>query len=187
MMQTWWMLAARGGLGILLGLVVLLSPRMGVGELVVLFGSYALLDGIWAVCWAVRASRRPLEGWPVLLEGALSVAVGIVAFGFPFEAAAFVHMIAPWGVVTGMLEILAALRIPQRVTGHWALAAAGAWSIFLAVLILRLPHAVTDSLVNVVGVYALTFGVLVATAAILIRYGGPRVVVPSHAYTWTTR
>jgi uncharacterized membrane protein HdeD (DUF308 family) len=186
-MQTWWMLAVRGGLGILLGLVVLLSPRVGVGELVVLFGSYAFLDGIWAMCWAAQASRRPLEGWPVVLEGALSVAVGILALGFPFEAAAFVHMIAPWGVVTGMLEILAALRIPQRVTGHWALAAAGAWSIFLAVLILRLPHAVTDSLVNVVGVYALTFGVLVATAAILIRYGGPRVVVPLHAHTWTTR
>ena len=186
-MQTWWMLVARGGLGILLGLVVLLSPRVGIGELVVLFGSYALLDGIWAVSWAVRASRHPLEGWPVVLEGALSVAVGIVALGFPFEAAAFVHMIAPWGVVTGMLEILAALRIPQRVTGHWALAAAGAWSIFLAVLILRLPDAVTDSLVSVVGVYALTFSVLVSTAAILIRSGGPRVVVPSHAHTWTAR
>lgn len=186
-MQTWWMLAVRGGLGILLGLVVLLSPRVGVGELVVLFGSYALLDGIWAVGWAVRASRRPLEGWPVVLEGALSVAVGIVALGFPFEAAAFVRVIAPWGVVTGMLEILAALRIPQRVTGHWALAAAGAWSIFLAVLILRLPHAVTDSLVNVVGGYALFFGVLVSTAAILIRHGVPRVVFPFDAHTWTTR
>jgi len=186
-MQTWWMLAVRGGLSILLSLVVLLSPRLGVGELVVLFGSYAFLDGIWAVCWGVRASRRPLEGWPVVLEAALSVAVGIVALGFPFEAAAFVRMIAPWGVVTGMLEILAALRIPQRVTGRWALAAAGAWPIFLAMLILRLPHAVTDSLVSVVGVYALTFGVLVSTAAILIRYGGPLVVVPSHAHTWTTR
>ena len=185
-MQTWWMLMARGGLGILLGLVVLLSPRVGVGELVVLFGSYAFLHGIWAMCWAAQASRQPLEGWPVVLEGALSVAVGIVALGFPFEGAAFVRVIAPWGVVTGMLEILAALRIPQRVTGHWALAAAGAWSIFLAVLALRLPHAVTDSLVNVVAVYALIFGVLVATAAILIRSGGPRVVVPSNAHTWTT-
>ena len=179
-MQTWWMLAARGGLGILLGLVVLLSPRVGVGELVVLFGSYTVLDGIWAVAWAVRTSRRPLEGWPVVLEGALSVAVGIVALGFPFEAAAFVRMISPWGVVTGLLEIVSALRLPQRVTGHWALAGSGFLvSIFLAVLILRLPHAVTDSLVNTVGVYALIFGALVSTAAILIRHGGLRVVVPS--------
>ena len=69
------MLAVRGGLGILLGLVVLLSPLVGVGKLVVLFGSYAFLDGIWAVGWAVRASRRPLEGGPVVLEGALSRAL----------------------------------------------------------------------------------------------------------------
>lgn len=186
-MQTWWMLAVRGGLGILLGLVALLSPRVGVGELVVLFGSYAFLDGIWAVGWAVRASRRPLEGWPVVLEGALSVAVGIVALGFPFEAAAFVRVIALWGILVGMLRILPALRVPQRLTGHWALAAAGAWSIFLAVLIVCLPHAVTDSLVNVIGVYALIFGALVSTAAILVRYRGRRVVAPSNAPTWTTR
>ncbi len=104
---------------------MLLSLRVGVGELVVLCGSYAVLDGIWAVAWAVRTSRRPLEGSPVVLEGALSVAVGIVALGFPFEAAAFVHVIAPWGVVTGMLEIVSALRLPHPVTGDWALAAAG--------------------------------------------------------------
>ena len=186
-MQTWWMLAVRGGLGILLGLVVLLSPGVELGELVVLFGSYAVLDGICAVAWAVRTSRRPLEGWPVVLEGALSVAVGVVAVGFPFEAAAFVLVIAPWGVVTGLLEIVSALRLPQRGTGHWALAAAGFWSIFLAVLILILPHAVTHSLVHTVGVYALIFGALVSMAAVLTRHGGPRVAVPSGDQTWTTR
>jgi uncharacterized membrane protein HdeD (DUF308 family) len=186
-MQTWWMLAVRGGLGILLGLVVLLSPRVELGELVALFGSYAVLDGIWAVAWAVRSSRRPLEGWPVVLEGALSVAVGIVAIVFPFEAAAFVLVIAPWGVVTGLLEIVSALSLPERGTGHWALAGAGSWSIFLSALILILPHAVTHSLVNTVGVYALIFGALVSTAAILIRRNGPHVVAPSDDHTWTTR
>ena len=113
--------------------------------------------------------------------------VGIVALGFAFEAAAFVHVIAPWGVVTGLLEIVSARRLPQRVTGHWALAAAVSWSIFLAVLVLSLPHAVTHRLVNTVGVYALIFGALVSTAAILIRHGGLRVVVPSDDQTWTTR
>jgi len=38
------------------------------------------------------------------------------------------------------------------VTGHWALAAAGSWSILLAVLILSPTHAVTHSPVNTVGV-----------------------------------
>jgi len=163
------MMAVRGGFGILLGLAVLLWPRVGLGEVVTLFGTYAVLDGISAAAWAVRASRRPLEGWPVVLEGVVSVALGVVALRFPFEAARFAHVIAVWALVTGGLEILAAVRPPRGVAGHWFLAAGGAWSVFLAVLILSLPYALTDDLVNAIGVYALVFGVLVSVAAFMLR------------------
>ena len=186
-MHTWWMLAVRGGLGILLGVVVLLSPHVALGEVVALFGMYVVLDGICAVAWGIRASRRPLEGWPVLLEGAVSFALGVAALGFPFKTGQFVYMIAAWGLITGILEILAAVRPPRGVTGHWALAAAGVWSIFLAVLIVSLPHAVTDSLVNAIGVYALVFGTLVSTVAVLLRRVAPHIIVRPVDHTWTMR
>jgi uncharacterized membrane protein HdeD (DUF308 family) len=185
--QTWWMVAVRGGLGILMGLAVLLWPGVGLGELVALFGTYAVLDGIWAAAWAVRASRRPLEGWPVVLEGIVSVAVGIVALGSPFESARFVHMIATWGLVTGILEILGAVRLPCGVAAHWFLAAGGLWSIFLAVLILSLPYAVTDQLVDAIGVYVLVFGILVSVAAFWLRRVVPPVLLRPARHTWTTR
>ena len=186
-MQTWWMVAVRGGLGILMGLAVLLWPGVGLGELVALFGTYAVLDGIWAAAWAVRASRRPLEGWPVVLEGIVSVAVGIVALGSPFESARFVHMIATWGLVTGILEILGAVRLPCGVAAHLFLAAGGLWSIFLAVLILSLPYAVTDQLVDAIGVYVLVFGILVSVAAFWLRRVVPPVLLRPARHTWTTR
>ena len=186
-MHTWWMLAVRGGLGILLGAVVLLSPHVALGEVVALFGIYVVLDGICAVAWGIQASRWLLEGWPVVLEGAVSFALGVAALGFPFKTAQFVHMIAAWGLVTGILEILAAVRPPRGMTGHWALVAAGVWSIFLAVLIVSLPHAVTDSLVDAVGVYALVFGVLVSTIAVFLHRVSPRVTVRPVDHTWTTR
>jgi uncharacterized membrane protein HdeD (DUF308 family) len=166
------MLAVRGGLGIVLGLAVLLWPRVGLGGVVTLFGTYAVLDGIWAVAWAVRASRRPLEGWPVVLEGIVSVAIGVAALVSPFEAARVVPVIAVWGLITGMLEILAAVRLPRGLAGHWFLAAGGAWSIFLAVLILSLPYAFTDEVVKAIGVYALFFGGLVSVAASEFRIEG---------------
>ena len=72
-------------------------------------------------------------------------------------------------------------------TGHWAFVAAGVWSIFLAVLIVSLPHAVTDSLVDAIGVYALVFGVLVSTIAVFLHRVSPRVTVRSVDHTWTTR
>ena len=59
-MQTWWMVAVRGGLGILMGLAVLLWPGVRLGELVALFGTYAVLDGIWAAAWAVRRVVPPV-------------------------------------------------------------------------------------------------------------------------------
>ncbi len=167
LVKNWWMGAVRGGLGILLGLTLLLLPRVGLGEVVALFGIYAVLDGLCAVASAVRVSRVPLEAWPVALEGVVSVVLGVVALGAPFEAAGFVRVIAIWGLVTGILEIVGAMRLPRGVEGHWFLATGGVWSIFLAMLLLGLPHAVTDYLVRAIGVYALVFGALVTVAAFM--------------------
>lgn len=167
LVKNWWIAAVRGGLGILLGLMLLLLPRVGLGEVVALFGAYAVLDGLCAVVSAVRISRVPLEAWPVGLEGVVSIALGVVALAAPFEAAGFVRVIAIWGLVTGILEIVAAMRVPRVVEGHWLLATGGVWSIFLALLLLGLPHAVTDYLVKAIGVYAVVFGALVALAAFM--------------------
>jgi len=181
------MLAVRGGLSIVLGLAVLLWPTVGLGELVTLFGLYALLDGIAAATWVVRASRRPLEGWPVLLEAVCSVALGVVALGSPFQSAHFLHLVALWGLVTGILEILAATRFVHGPAARSFLAAGGAWSIFLAVLVLTLPHALTHELVLVISVYALVFGILVTVAAVGLRGGAPPMAVGTVNHSWTTR
>ena len=164
-------MAARGSLSIGLGLAVLLWPAPGLGGLVVLFGMYALLDGIAAAAWAVRVSRRSLRDWPLLLvvEAVFSVGIGVVALGFPLHSTLFVHVVALWGFVTGTLETLSALVLARRAAVHWFLVAAGAWSLFLAVLVLSLPHALAQSLVIAIGVYALAFGVLVSLAAFRLR------------------
>jgi uncharacterized membrane protein HdeD (DUF308 family) len=181
------MLAIRGGLGIVFGLVVLLGPQVRLGEVVTLFGTYAILDGLCAVAWAVRASRRARQGWSVVAEGVASVALGALALWFPFTSGRTIHVIAVWGLVTGILEILAAVRPPYGVTGHRFLAASGVWSVFLAVFILRLPYALTDALVDVIGVYALVFGVLVLVASFLLRSVIPPPLLRGVGHTWPTR
>src|SRR3989442_10454474 len=155
----------RGVFAMVFGLVVLLWPRLGVGELVVLFASYAVVDGIVAVGWGVLASLRQREGWPVAVEGFFSIVLGVAALLFPWQAGRFVHVIAAWGALTGCAEILAATRAPRAVPRRWSLAVAGAWSLFLSLLVVSLPHAVTDALVTAIGAYALGFGVLVSIAA----------------------
>jgi uncharacterized membrane protein HdeD (DUF308 family) len=164
-------MAVRGSLSIGLGLAVLLWPAApGLGELVVLFGIYALLDGIAAATWAVRVARRSPGAWPVALEGVYSVGLGVVALRFPFQSAGFVHAVALWGFVTGALEMLAALGPACRMAvPPWFLAAGGAWSVFLAGLVFGLPHAFTPGVALAIGVCALVFGVLVSLGAFTFR------------------
>jgi len=186
-MPYWSMMAVRGGLGIVLGLAVLLWPTVGLGELVALFGVYAVLDGIVAAFSAIRVSRRGIEAWPVLLEGLFSIGLGVVALGDPFQSARFVYVVALWGVVTGILEILAALRFVSGLAPRLCLAAGGAWSIFLAVFVLALPHALTEQLVSAIGVYALVFGVLVSIAAFRLRRAVPVTMIRTVDQRWTAR
>jgi uncharacterized membrane protein HdeD (DUF308 family) len=76
---------------------------------------------------------------------------------------------AAWGLLTGVLELVAAARLPHRTAGYWLLATGGVFSLFMAVLILMLPHAVQPSVARAVGVYALCFGALLAWAALSLR------------------
>ena len=157
----WSMMAVRGSVGVLLGLAVLVLRGVGLGELVVLFGIYALLDGIYAAAWAIHASRRPLDGWPL---------------GHPFQSARFVHLVGVWGLVTGILEILGAVRFTRGAAARWWLASGGAWSVFLGVFVFGLPHALTEPLLIAIGVYALVFGILVSVAAFRLQRVAPTLI-----------
>jgi uncharacterized membrane protein HdeD (DUF308 family) len=166
---NWWMIAARGMLAILFGLAILLRPALPLNLLVALFGVYALLDGAWAVASALWVSRMSFATWPVLLEGLVSLGVGWLALGWPLVPRDAVVAIAVWGLLTGVLELIAAAGLPRRGAGHWLLLTGGVFSLFLAVLILMLPHAVEPSVTWAVGVYALGFGAVLGGAALSLR------------------
>jgi uncharacterized membrane protein HdeD (DUF308 family) len=167
--RNWWVVAARGGLAGLFGLAILFWPRIWIGWVVVLFGGYALIDGVCAVVSAWRASDRPLEAWPVALEGLVSIFLGGLALVWPFVPPRLVHLIAWWGLATGVLEIITALRLPRALKSHWFFALGGISSIFLALLLFALHHADMAWVTSAIGVYALVFGLSLALGAFRLR------------------
>lgn len=169
LVQNWWLMAIRGGLAMLLGLTILVWPGVALGWLVILFGSYALLDGACALLSVVKAAHRRPEAWPVALEGLVSLGLGVLAFAMPFAMARFVNFIAGWGLITGVLEIVAAFRVPREVAGFWFLITGGVSSLFLALFLVVLPHALSGQIAKGIGVYALAFGLALALAAWAFR------------------
>jgi uncharacterized membrane protein HdeD (DUF308 family) len=174
LVRNWWMMAIRGGLAIAFGLAVLLWPGVTLSDVVVLFGVYAVLDGAWTIGAGARASARLFDAWPVVLEGAVSVALGLLALLWPFVPRGVVYVLAGWGLITGVLELVAAVRLPREGAGHWLLGTAGLSSLFLAGLILLLPRADSDVVVRVIATYAQVFGSVLLLAALLFaRRAGP--------------
>jgi len=169
LVTNWPMLSARGGLALVFGLVILLRHLPTLGELVMLFAAYAFLDGVCALAWALRATTARLQWWPVALEGAVSAMLGVLALLWPFVSHRMIVAIAGWGIVTGALEIVVAVRLPRELAGHWLLGMGGVASVFLGLLVWMLPHADTTAVVRAIGLYALVFGVLVSLASIRLR------------------
>ncbi len=171
--KNWWMICVRGALAILFGALLLVRPATSLNLLVAFGGVYALLDGGWAIASALWVTRTWFTAWPVLLEGAVSVAVGGLALVWPLVPRELVLAIATWGLLTGILEITAAVRLPRRGAGYWLLATGGVFSLFLAVIILVLPHADQPAVVSTLGLYALAFGALLVAAAFSLRKALP--------------
>lgn len=172
LVRNWWMMAIRGVLAIAFGAALLLWPGVTFSIVVLLFGVYAIVDGGWSIAAANRAATRLTQTWPVLLEGMVSVAIGVLALVWPFMPRSFVHLLVFWGVLTGVLELTAAIRLPLQRAASWVLGTAGASSLVLALMLFLLTRADDDAVVRVMATYAQVFGVATLLAATLFSRGG---------------
>jgi uncharacterized membrane protein HdeD (DUF308 family) len=159
--RNWWVLAIRGVIAILFGLAAFFWPGLTLFALVILFGAYALVDGIFAILAAVRAAEQHTRWWSLVVEGLVGIAVGLLTFFYPgVTAVALLYIIAAWAIVTGTLEIIAAIQLHQEITNEWLLGLSGLASVLFGILAMVTPGAGALAIVWLIGVYAIVFGVL---------------------------
>lgn len=168
--RNWWALAIRGVLAILFGLIAFLNPGVTLAALVLLFGAYAVIDGVFTIIAGVRAAERHERWWPLALEGVASILAGVIAFVWPAATAiALLFLVAAWAIVTGVLEVAAAVRLRKEVQGEWLLILNGLLSLVLGVILLVRPGAGLLVLVWWIGAYAVIFGVILLMLAFKLR------------------
>ena len=166
LVKNWWMMAGRGILAVLFGAVIALWRVPVFDAVIVSFGTYAIADGILAIASAARAAWPRTAGWAIALEGGVSVVLGVVAFVWPFLPRGTIGVLVAWGVLTGICEIIAAVRLPRQLAAHWLVGTGGASSIFLALVVLGLPHAGSDRVALALAAYAIVFGILIFLASV---------------------
>jgi uncharacterized membrane protein HdeD (DUF308 family) len=168
--QNWWLVVLRGILAILFGLSAFVWPEITLLTLIVLFGVYAIVDGLVAVGTGLARTKESPRWWAFLLEGLIGIGAGVVALIWPGLATlVLIYMIAVWAVFTGILEIAAAIRLRHEITNEWVLGLGGVISIALGILLFVQPVAGSLAIVWTIAAYALIFGVLLVILGFRLR------------------
>jgi len=170
MTQNWWMLAIRGLVAVLFGIAAFLWPGITLWVLVALFGAYALVDGIFSLFAAFTRDVERRRWWALFFEGLVGIGVGILTFIWPgLTAFGLLYLIAFWAIVTGVLEIITAIRLRHEIRGEWLMALIGILSIVFGFLLVAFPLAGALSVVWIIGAYALAAGVVMIALSFKLR------------------
>jgi uncharacterized membrane protein HdeD (DUF308 family) len=172
--KNWWLVLLRGIAGVGFGLLAIASPGLTLVALVLLYGAYALIDGVTSIAAAVanRGGRAP-TGWLVFV-GVLGIAAGVVTFLWPgITAFALLVLIAVWSILHGVFEIAGAIRLRREIEGEWLLILSGVLSVAIGVVLLARPEAGALALVFVIGAYAILFGSLLIVLSLRLRKHRP--------------
>jgi uncharacterized membrane protein HdeD (DUF308 family) len=168
--QNWWALALRGAAAILFGVVALFWPPGAIAALVAVFGAYALLDGIFNLVGAVRAGRAGQRWGALVFEGVVSILVGLITLFWPgITALALVLWVAAWSLVTGVAEIVAAIRLRKHIEGEWLLVLTGILSVAFGILLFISPMVGAIAIAIWIGAYAIVFGALLVGLSLRLR------------------
>ncbi len=177
--RDWRIVALRGLTGVILGLAIFLWPAMVLEALVLLFGAYVLLNGLGSVITALRYGRKYRYGWVTLLSGFLGVIASVVAVAWPgITTPILIDVMAVWAVLTGICELLAALRLRETVEVEWlldlsgnatVLGLGGLVSLLFGIMLLVWPGAGTLAMLGLVAGYGLTYGTLLVYLSLRLR------------------
>ncbi len=143
----WWALGLRGLAAIVLGIACFFLTGMALAVLVALFAAYLFVSGI--------------------------VAGGLAIFFPAITALVLAFIIAGWALVTGVLEIAAAVSLRRVIQNEWVLGLSGVLSIVFAVLVAIFPGAGLVAMIWLIGAYAIVWGaLLIGLAARLHSHQG---------------
>ncbi len=166
--QNWWILALRGLAAVIFGILAFLWPDITITVLVWFFGAYALWDGIFSLISAFRtkSDRR----WALALTGVAGIVAGLLTIFWPGPVAfVLLLIIAAWAVITGVFEIIAAIRLREEIEGEWLLLVGGVLSVIFGVVMAVWPAAGLLAVTWIIGFYALLYGILLIALAFRLR------------------
>lgn len=167
---NWWVVLLRGLAAIVFGILAFMWPGLTLAVLVIMFGAFIFVDGIFGTIDAIKHRKELDNWWFWLLDGIVGVLAGAVMLFMPgISAVVLLFFIAAWSIVGGVMRIFAAIQLRKHITGEWLLVLSGVLSIVFGIAIVAVPHAGLVSIAWIIGIWALAFGILFVMLAFRLR------------------
>lgn len=168
--RHWWVMALRGACAFLFGIIAVIRPFEALDVLVIFYGAYMLVDGLFALSAVIVSGFHVAHFWALLIEGLCGVGIGVITFLWPqITLVVLVYLIGFWALLTGILEIVAAFRLRQHVAGEIWLALSGVISVLFGFVILLAPGIGAVVVATLIGFYAILFGGTLLALAFRLR------------------
>ena len=171
MADNWWLLLLRGIAAIVFGILAFMWPLLTLLTLTLLWGAYAIADGIFAL-WAVFSRHGGYTGsklWLTII-GICGILAGLLAFAWPgVTALVLLLFIAIWAIIIGVMQIWGAIQLRKEIEGEWLLILSGLLSVAFGVLLLVQPGAGALALVWIIGWYAMLAGCIYIVLAFRLK------------------
>ena len=168
--RNWGLIALRGAAALLFGLLTLFMPGITLAVLILLFGAFAIADGVFTVGAALRRRRSEQRWGAYLVSGILAIGIGIVTFLWPgLTALVLLYLIAAWAIVTGIAQLVTAIRLREVLAGEWLLLISGILSVLLGVALVMFPAGGALAVALWIGASTLVLGIMWIALAFRLR------------------
>jgi len=166
-LQSWARARARW---LLFGVLAFIWPGLTLVTLVLLYGAFALVDGVISLIAAFTGGAKPVPTWWLVVVGLLGIAAGIVTFAWPgITAILLVLFIGAWALVHGIFEIIGAIQLRKEIDNEWMLILGGALSVLFGLIVLIAPGAGALGLIWAIASYSIVFGIMFIALALRLR------------------
>lgn len=167
----------RGIIAIVIGLIAIIWPKFAISFLVILFGIYLTIDGIATLSYALTERRSLSSWWVPLLEGLVSLVIGLFSIFYPFVSSIlWVALVAFWAIVTGVIKIVEALSVRSYLITIWPPLLGGVLTLILGGLLWLFPRAGVIAFSWMIGIYALLIGLFMLGLAYVLNLADKRPV-----------
>ena len=171
--RNWWLVLLRGIAAIVFGVLAFVLPGLTLLTLVILYGVYALFDGVVALMaafWADGRAGKTGSRWWLAVVGVLGILAGLFTFFWPgITTLVLLFFIGAWSLLNGVFTIVGAIRLRKEIDNEWWLVASGVLSVLFGLGVLIVPGAGALAVVWIIGTYAILFGILLVGFALKLK------------------